>query len=432
MNQPQSSTSNLVPSSSALTIIGAGPIGLEAAAWAAARNWDVVIFEKNSIGHHIRQWGHIKFFSPFHMNHSNWGPHLLIKAFPKLILPGESSYLSGNEYVLRYLKPLSQLPELSNKIFLGTHVIHIGKEDLPKNKYIAKDRRLDHPFRILFSQGNSKFIHHTNAVIDASGVYSSPQFMGSGNIPAPGELEAKKEIKTHIHSGIPDILGIDFLQFANRKTFLVGSGHSAATSLKDFQKLVQKASQTKVIWLSRSRQKNPYDIFENDPLPDRDSLSRLGNSLATKTPNWLKYLPGSTVQKITPLPQDNKNVFEITVKTDLGYREFKIDEIISNVGFMPDNSLYQQLQVHECYATAGPIKLAATLLEKSTDCLAQSTQDIETLKNPEPNFFILGNKSYGTNHSFLLSTGIKQIATVMPYLSKTAAANNKSSMDEKI
>jgi hypothetical protein len=248
--------------------------------------------------------------------------------------------------------------------------------------------------------------------------------MGSGNIPALGELEAKKEIKTHIHSGIPDILGVDRLRFANRKILLVGSGHSAATSLKALQKLVQKTSQTKVLWLSRSRQKNLYDIFENDPLPDRDALSRLGNSLATKTPNWLEYLPGSTVQQITSLPQNNKSVFEVTVKTDSGYREIEIDEIISNVGFMPDNSLYRQLQIHKCYATSGPIKLAATLLEKSTDCLAQSTQDIETLKNPEPNFFILGNKSYGTNPSFLLSTGIKQVETVMPHLSKTAVANH--------
>lgn len=424
MNQLQSSTSNLVPSSSALTIIGAGPIGLEAAAWAAARNWDVVLFEKNNIGHHIRQWGHIKLFSPFHMNHSNWGPHLLIRAFPKLILPEESSCISGNEYVSNYLEPLSQLPELSNKIFLETRVIQIGKEDLSKNKYIAEDLRLDHPFRILVAQDNSKFIHQTHAVIDASGVYSSPQFMGSGNIPALGELEAKKEIKTHIHSGIPDILGINRLRFANRKILLVGSGHSAATSLKAFQKLVQETSQTKVLWLSRSRQKNLYDIFVNDPLPDRDALSRLGNSLATKTPNWLEYLPGSTVQQITSLPQNNQSVFKITVKTDSGYREFEIDEIISNVGFMPDNSLYRQLQIHECYATSGPIKLAATLLEESTDCLAHSTQDIETLKNPEPNFFILGNKSYGTNPSFLLSTGIKQIETVMLHLSKTAVANH--------
>lgn len=423
MNQLQPPTSNFVPSSSALTIIGAGPIGLEAAAWAAARNWDVVLFEKNNIGHHIRQWGHIKLFSPFHMNHSNWGPHLLIRAFPELILPAESSCISGNEYVSSYLKPLSQLPELSKKIFLGTHVIQIGKEDLSKNKYIAENRRLDHPFRILIAQGNSKFIHHTQAVIDASGVYSSPQFMGSGNIPALGELEAKKEIKTHIHSRIPDILGVDRLRFANRKILLVGSGHSAATSLKALQKLAQKTSQTKVLWLSRSRQKNLYDIFENDPLPDRDALSRLGNNLATKTPNWLEYLPGSTVQQITSLPQNNQSVFEVTVKTYSGYRELEIDEIISNVGFMPDNSLYRQLQIHECYATSGPIKLAATLLEESTDCLAQSTQGIETLKNPEPNFFILGNKSYGTNPSFLLSTGIKQVETVMPHLSKTAVAN---------
>ena len=86
------------------------------------------------------------------------------------------------------------------------------------------------------------------------------------------------------------------------------------------------------------------------------------------------------------------------------------------MGFRPDHSLSRQLQVHECYATEGPIKLAATLLGGSADCLDQLSQGIEILKNPEPNFFILGNKSYGTNTTFLLTHGIQQVNTVMNYL----------------
>jgi hypothetical protein len=37
---------------------------------------------------------------------------------------------------------------------------------------------------------------------------------------------------------------------------------------------------------------------------------------------------------------------------------------------------------------------------------------VDLLKNPEPSFFILGAKSFGTNSSFLLQTGHNQVRDV--------------------
>ena len=88
------------------------------------------------------------------------------------------------------------------------------------------------------------------------------------------------------------------------------------------------------------------------------------------------------------------------------------------VGYAPDTSLYAQLQVHQCYATAGPMKVAAALLGQSgADCLtAGQSLGPETLKNPEPNFFVLGAKSYGTNSNFLLRVGHNQVRDVFAML----------------
>ena len=95
-----------------------------------------------------------------------------------------------------------------------------------------------------------------------------------------------------------------------------------------------------------------------------------------------------------------------------------VDRIIANVGYRPDRSIYEELHVHECYATQGPIKLAAKLLgETSGDCLAQMSYGGDVLKNPEPNFFILGSKSYGRNSNFLLKVGIEQVRDVLTHLS---------------
>ncbi len=91
----------------------------------------------------------------------------------------------------------------------------------------------------------------------------------------------------------------------------------------------------------------------------------------------------------------------------------EVDRIIANVGYSPDNSLYSELQVHECYASRGPMKLSAALLgASSADCLDQSSMGANTLKNPEPNFYIIGNKSYGRNSTFLIRVGLSQIVEV--------------------
>jgi len=95
------------------------------------------------------------------------------------------------------------------------------------------------------------------------------------------------------------------------------------------------------------------------------------------------------------------------------------DNVIANVGFHPDSSLYRELQVHQCYASEGPMKLAVSLITSGgADCLSQKSESSDVLMNPEPNFFILGGKSYGRNSKFLIKVGLEQIDQICSHLSK--------------
>jgi hypothetical protein len=44
----------------------------------------------------------------------------------------------------------------------------------------------------------------------------------------------------------------------------------------------------------------------------------------------------------------------------------------------------------------------------------------QTLVNPEPNFFVLGIKSYGRNSAFLLRTGLEQVRALLSLLEADA------------
>ncbi len=73
--------------------------------------------------------------------------------------------------------------------------------------------------------------------------------------------------------------------------------------------------------------------------------------------------------------------------------------------------------MHECWATSGPVKLAAALLSSlSAGCLAQTSQGVDVLRNPEPDFVILGEKSYGRTSTFLMRVGWQQVDEVFSLL----------------
>ena len=52
-----------------VAVIGAGPVGLAAAAHLIARGLEPVVFEAGErVGASIRQWGHVRIFSPWEFN----------------------------------------------------------------------------------------------------------------------------------------------------------------------------------------------------------------------------------------------------------------------------------------------------------------------------------------------------------------------------
>ena len=106
--------------------------------------------------------------------------------------------------------------------------------------------------------------------------------------------------------------------------------------------------------------------------------------------------------------------------------EVVVDRILGLNGGVGDFTLYRQLQVHECYATAAPMNLSAALLgaagDGPADCLTQASHGVDTLRVPEPNFFVLGMKSYGRNSQFLLRIGWSQVDDVFGLLDAETAA----------
>src|ERR1700688_5180929 len=89
-----------------VAIIGAGPVGLAAAAHVLERGLRPVVLEAgDSAGHSLRQWGHVQLFSPWEYNIDRAAARLLAPTGGNC--PAPAQYPTGTELVERYLAPLA-------------------------------------------------------------------------------------------------------------------------------------------------------------------------------------------------------------------------------------------------------------------------------------------------------------------------------------
>ncbi|MBC7853321.1 MAG: hypothetical protein IAF94_07790 [Pirellulaceae bacterium] len=400
-----------------IAILGAGPIGLEAALYARVLGYDVVIYEAGPfVAAAVRQWGHVRMFTPFGMNRSPLGLAALLAQDEGYSAPDDEELLTGREWVERYLALLSQSDLLADHLLLSTKVTRIGKGEIHKDEMPGHEDRADWPFRLLVRGPDGiERLDEADVVIDATGVFAAqPKWCGYGGIPAAGEIGLRE--RGAIEFRLPDILGNDRERYAGKHTLLIGAGYSAATNADLLAQLVRETPDSRVTWITRregpAAAGGPMALISGDRLPERNRLARQANALAGDPQSGINYWPGNVVEAIEETGHAPIHAFEVMLA---GPQEGKhtFDRIIANVGFTPDRSLYEELQVHECYASLGPMNLAAALTgNASADCLDQKTCGPKTLLNPEPNFYILGAKSYGRKSNFLLSVGLQQIREV--------------------
>jgi len=387
-----------------IAILGAGPIGLEAALAAADRGLSFTVFEAApSVGGHVLAWGHVRTFTPWSMNVSPRMRSLLPGA------PDGPGLPSGAELARQLLAPAAALAPVRDRIRCCTRVLAVGREGLLKHEEIASEERRRRRFRLLVQRPDGQeAIEHADVVIDATGTYANPNRLGDGGIDAIGE----RALEARIHRHLPDVLG-DPASWVGRTILLTGAGHSAQTAARALACFARDAPGTRVVWAVRSPTPT-WGAVSDDPLPERAALNAVARELAAGASEAVEVRTGRVTEALAA--RDGR--IAVTLRNgDL--EDVLVDRVLALNGSVGDASIYRQLQIHECYASLGPIKLAGALLAASGaggDCLTQESAGPQSLVNPEPGFFILGAKSYGRNSQFLLRIGWQQVDDVFEAL----------------
>lgn len=376
-----------------IAIIGAGPIGLEAALYARYLGYEVELFERGSTAEHVRRWGHVRMFSPFRFNCSPLGLAALAAQDTVWRSPPDEARLTGREWAESYLLPLAHSDLLIDSIREQSEVLAVGRDGVLRNELAGDESRGDPDFRLLIRDVEGERYVLADIVIDASGVAGQPNWLGPGGLPAVGECENRDRIEY----GWPDVLGRDRHRYAGNRIVVVGSGDSAATTVVALAQLATEVQDTKVVWISRRGQvpgamtehefvyaKSPILLAENDPFPARRQLAEAANRLAAGESPHVLHWPGAIVERIRWKADASRFSLRLSGAPD---EKLKVERIIAQVGHRPNDRLCSELQLPG---------------------LAEG-QSPGNLRQPEPDFYVLGRKSAGRNSQFPYTTGLEQI-----------------------
>lgn len=384
-----------------VAVIGAGPVGLAAAAHLVERGIAPVVFEKaGGVGASLRDWAHVRVFSPWSYDVDAAAARLLEPT--GWTMPDPEALPTGGEIVRRYLEPLAAVPALAAGLTLGATVTAITRAGLDK---MTDAGRAAAPFEIRWRAADGTARRSlARAVIDASGTWGQPSPMGVDGLPVPGETENRDRID----SGIPDVLGARRGDYAARRVLVVGSGHSAIAVALDLLRLQGETGGGEVLWaIRRAGVDRLLGGGLNDQLPERGAVGLAAR--AAIEAGRLTVLPAFAATAISRVGD------RLRVSGTRGGAPsvFDIDRVVVATGLRPDLSILRELRVALDPAVEAPPALAPLIDPNLHSCGTVPPHGAAELAHPEPGFFVVGSKSYGRAPTFLMATGYEQVRSVV-------------------
>ena len=386
-----------------VAVIGAGPQGLAAAAHLVDRGMSVVVLEAGSTAAaSVSQWGRVRLFS-------GWG-ELVDRAAVRLLTPTgwvapHAGYPTGAQWVSEYLAPLATV--LGDRVRYGTRVVGVSRRGRDR---LVDAGRAGQPFTVhLETADGTEQRMDARAVIDASGTWSMPNPAGADGLPALGERAAAHLLDYRI----PD--------YGNRAAYegkhnvVIGSGHSAVTAVIALGRIARRDPSTTVTWvLRRGAVGNTFGGGASDELPERGLLGIKAKELVDA--GLVDLVTGFRVEKIT---RDGDRA----VLTAEDSRSLPAaDHVAVLTGFRPDLSFLSELRLELDTTLQAPLRVAAEVDPNIHSCGSVAATGAADLAQPEPNFYLVGAKSYGRAPTFLAITGYEQVRSVVAKLAGDDAA----------
>jgi thioredoxin reductase len=388
-----------------VVVIGAGPVGLAAAAHLAERGIAFQVLEAGGdVGAAVRDWGHVRLFSPWRYDIDSAARTLLEPT--GWTAPDADASPTGAELVEQYLVPLAATAQIAPHLRLGQKVTAISRVGVDRVRSRSREFA---PFLVRVSVDGVTTDLHARAVIDATGTWSTPNVLGGSGLAAHGETEAAE----FIDQALPDVLGTVRAAYASKHTLVIGAGHSAANTLLSLAELAETEPGTRISWAIRTGSAaRTYGGGDDDALPARGALgARLKQLVAEGRIELVNQFSAHAIRAL-----GNGAVEVESIDTRGAKKVVTVDRIVGATGFRPDHSIAAELRL-DLDPILGSTRALAPLIDPNEhSCGTVPPHGVDELAHPEPDFYAIGMKSYGRAPTFLLATGYEQARSVVAAL----------------
>lgn len=388
-----------------VVVIGAGPVGLAAAAHVIQRGKIPLILEAGStVAANLASYRHVKFFSPWRHNVDRAAVALLASA--GWSSPNPEDLPTAGEFIDGYLQPLANLPAVKPRLLFNHRVVEIARHGYDKVKTMGRDSAA-FVVRVSSPDGIQEFL--ASAVVDASGTWSQPNPLGANGVSALGE----QTNAARIAFGMPDVLGADRARYAGKRVLVVGSGHSAAGNLLALAQLAEQEPATTLLWAIRGN--HLAKVFGGGGADGLPARGQLGSRLKILQDSGRLELHCSFRIRELILAADGLQIIGEPVNNETPMIA-GIDEIIASTGARPNLDMTRELRVRHDPWLESTDALAALIDPNVHSCGTVRPHGHRELAHPEVNYYAVGAKSYGRAPNFLMATGYEQVRSVIAAL----------------
>lgn len=187
-----------------IAVLGAGPIGLEAALYARFLGYEVVVYEQDEVASSVRRSPQSPLSTPFRVNHSTLGLAALQAQDEGYQAPDFAALLTGAEWIDRYLAPLAATDLLADHLRLQTTVDAVERE--ARSSEEIDDDVQAWSFRVLSrSRDGEEQVELFHGVLDCTGVVNRTPWRGVN--PPPSASSATIRLPYHTSEASYYILG---------------------------------------------------------------------------------------------------------------------------------------------------------------------------------------------------------------------------------
>ena len=401
-----------------VVVIGAGPVGLAAAARLIERGLAPLVLERGeAAGAAVSAWGHVRLFSPWSYNVDAAARVLLEQSGWRA--PPSDELPTGDDLVRAYLAPLAAHGSLAPRIVRQARVTAVSRLGLDKLGSADRDRT---PFIVVWKDGRGAE-HRTEAraVIDASGTWTRRTRWASTGCRFPASASGRP----HRLRRSPTCSARAAADYAGRRVLVVGGGHSAI-NVRARPDAAAGAGAGDEGHLGVAPERHRPAARRRPQRPVAGARRARARGQASRSTAGA----AGAARALRGRARSRRTTAELLVEAQRrrapGGRSL-VDRIVVATGSGRTSAMLRELRLARSGRRGAAGARAADRPEPAFLRHGAAARRIASSRHPEPGFYIVGMKSYGRAPTFLMATGYEQVRSVVAEIAGDHDAARRSS-----